>query len=309
MRNRFKNKLVKFFFRVTKSAIYRHDLKAEQYRKGMDFFTSFLGYPKRKVTFEPFDLGGMAAEWITPKAGTNGLVFLYLHGGGYGMGSIRSHRALATRIALESECRMLLIDYRMAPEHKFPCAVEDAVKAYNFLRLSGYAADRIVIGGDSAGGGLTVCTLARIRDYGLDMPLAGVCMSPWMDLQGNDPRMEEKQKEEPFIDIKSIQIWGQNYAGHDIKNPYASPKFASLKGLCPLLVQVGTAEVLYYDSVTLRENCERDGVPFIFEEYKDMVHVFQTFGGFLDESNTAIARIGEFVRQKAKQPVNTSHSV
>lgn len=308
--NKFKNRLVKFFFKVTKSAIYRHDLKASQYRKGMNFFTWFLGYPKRKVHIEPFNLGGMAAEWIAPKAGDNGLVFIYLHGGGYGMGSIQSHRALCARLALNTGCKMLLIDYRLAPEHKFPCAVEDAVKAYNFLRLSGHPANRIVIGGDSAGGGLTICTLLRIKEFGLDMPLAAVCMSPWMDLEGNDPRMLDKQKEDPFIDIKSIQIWGQQYAGHDLHNPLASPKYASLQGLCPLLVQVGTAEVLYYDSITLREHCERDGVEFIFEEYKDMVHVFQTFGGFLNESDTAIARIGEFVKQRISQPVNTSsHSV
>lgn len=307
--NRFKNRLVKFFFKITKSAIYRHDLKASQYRKGMDFFTSFLGYPKRKVTLEPFDLGGMAAEWITPKEGGNGLVFLYLHGGGYGMGSIRSHRALATRIALNSGCRMLLIDYRMAPEHKFPCAVEDAVKAYNFLRLSGYAANKIVIGGDSAGGGLTVCTLVRIKQAGLEMPLAGICMSPWMDLSGTDPRMEEKQKDDPFIDIKSIQIWGRQYAGDDLQNPLASPKYADLKDLCPLLVQVGTAEVLYYDAVTLSDHCRRDGVEFVFEEYRDMIHVFQTFGGFLNESDTAITRIGQFINDRVPQPVNSSHSV
>jgi len=306
MYNRFKNKLVKFFFKVTKAAIYRHDLKAEQYRKGMEFFTSFLGYPKRKAVFEPFSLAGMDAEWITPKDKTNNRVFLYLHGGGYGMGSIKSHRALATRIAITSGSKMLLINYRMAPEHKFPGAVEDAVKAYNFLRLSGYAANQIIVGGDSAGGGLTVAALVRIKESKLEMPLAGICMSPWMDLEGSDPRMAEKQKDDPFIDIHSIQLWGQQYAGHDLKNPLASPKYADLKGLCPLLIQVGTAEVLYYDSITLCENCRRDGVHFTFEEYQDMIHVFQTFGGFLNESDLAISRIADFITdQKVPQTVNT----
>jgi monoterpene epsilon-lactone hydrolase len=306
MKNRFKNKLVKFFFRVSKPVVYRHNLKAEYYRKGMNFLTSFLGYPKSKATFEPFSLGGMAAEWVTPKENNNDKVFLYLHGGGYGMGSIKSHRSLATRIAIQSGCKMLLIDYRMAPENKFPCAVEDAVKAYNFLRLSGYTANQIIIGGDSAGGGLTVATLVRLRDFGLEMPLAGVCMSPWMDLNGTDPRMEGKQKEDPFIDIKSIQIWGQNYAGHDLCNPLASPKYADLTGLCPLLIQVGTSESLYYDSVALRDHCKRDGVEYIYEEYPDMIHVFQTFGGFLEEADTAIFRVAEFINRKTSTPSTIS---
>lgn len=302
MINRFKNKLVKFFFKITKSAIYRHDLKAEQYRKGMNFFTSFLGYPKSKATYESFTIDRMPAEWIVPKENANGNVFLYLHGGGYGMGSIKSHRAIATRIGIQSGCKMLLIEYRMAPEHKFPCAVEDAVKAYNYLRHSGYAAHQIFIGGDSAGGGLTVATLLRIKEFGLEMPAAGICMSPWIDLSGKNPLMEQKQKDDPFIDIKSIQIWGQNYAGHDLENPLASPKYASLKGLCPLIIQVGTAEVLYYDSVALRDLCERDGVEYIYEEYPEMVHVFQTFGGFLDEADRAIAHIAEFTNRKIATP-------
>lgn len=272
----------------------------------MNFFTSFLGYPKRKAIFEPFRIGNMDAEWITPKQYTNGKIFLYLHGGGYGMGSIKSHRGIATRIAVESGCKMLLIDYRMAPENKFPCAVEDAVKAYNFLRLSGYRADDIIIGGDSAGGGLTVATLLRIKEFGLDMPSAGVCMSPWIDLSGTNERMLEKQKEDPFIDIKSIQIWGQQYAGHDLCNPLASPKYADLRGLCPLIIQVGTSEILYYDSVLLREHCERDGVPHIYEEYPNMVHVFQTFGGFLEEADAAIKRIAEFTNQKHTSPATIS---
>lgn len=303
-----KNSLVKGFFRVGKPLLYRHDLKATHYRKGMDFFTSFLGYPKNKAVYETFSLAGMGAEWITPKQNLNSKAFLYLHGGGYQMGSIKSHRALATRIALASGCKMLMIDYRMAPEHKFPCAVEDAVKAYNFLRLSGYSADNIIIGGDSAGGGLTVATLVRLRDTGVDLPAAAVCMSPWMDLSGTDERLLKKEKDDPFLDIKSIQIWGNNYAKDDLKNPLASPKYADLNGLCPILVQAGTAELLYFDSVTLKEHCERDGVEVVYQEYPDMLHVFQTFGGFLKAADDAIAYIGEFINVKRERKKQTSTS-
>jgi phosphinothricin tripeptide acetyl hydrolase len=309
MWNRFKNFLVKLFFRVTKYLIFHHDYQAEHYRKGMEWFTSFLGYPKQRMNYEALNIGGMEAEWAIPDNLKNTRVILYLHGGGYAMGSIKSHRPLVTRIALASGSRVFSINYRLAPENMFPCAVEDAVKAYNFLRLSGVASKDIVIAGDSAGGGLTVATLVRLRDSGLEMPLAGICLSPWMDLEGSDPRMLEKADEDPFIDLESIQIWGKRYAGDERRNPLASPKYADLTGLCPILVQVGTAEILYYDALTLREHCERDGVPCRWEEYPDMIHVFQTFGGFLQEADLAIARMAEFIEQTVEQKITAKQSV
>lgn len=311
MLNRFKNKLVKFFFRVTKYLIFHHDYQAEHYRKGMEWFTSFLGYPKNRMEYLPFDIEGLPAEFAIPNTLTNTRVMLYLHGGGYAMGSIKSHRAMVTRIALAMGSKVLSIDYRLAPENTFPAAVEDAVKAYNYLRSEGYAAKEIIIAGDSAGGGLTVCTLLRLKEIGVDLPLAGVCLSPWMDLEGSDPRIKEKQAEDPFIDLESIQIWGKRYAPNDLYNPLASPKYGNLTGLCPLLIQVGTSEILYFDSLTLKANCERDGVPYVFEEYPEMIHVFQTFGGFLREADEAIQHISTFISRTAETtiPVNKQYEI
>ncbi len=309
MWNRFKNFLVKLFFRLTKYLIFHHDYQAEHYRQGMEWFTSFLGYPKKRMKYEALKVGEMDAEWSIPDNLSNTWVILYLHGGGYAMGSIKSHRPLVTRIALASGSRVFSINYRLAPENMFPCAVEDAVKAYNFLRLSGVSSKDIIIAGDSAGGGLTVASLVRLRDSGLDLPLAGICLSPWMDLEGADPRMSDKAPEDPFIDLESIQIWGKRYAGDERRNPLASPKYADLTGLCPILVQVGTAEILYYDALTLREHCERDGVPCKWEEYPDMIHVFQTFGGFLQEADMAISRMAEFIKQTVEQNIKAKQSV
>jgi phosphinothricin tripeptide acetyl hydrolase len=309
MWNSFKNKLVKLFFRVTKYLIFHHDYQAEHYRKGMEWFTSFLGYPRKKMQYMPLEIDGMQAEWAIPDNLSNNRVILYLHGGGYAMGSIKSHRPLVTRLALASGSRALSINYRLAPENKFPCALEDALKAYSFLLQSGVKPKEIAIAGDSAGGGLTASTLMRIRDLGLEMPLAGICLSPWMDLEGSDERMLEKAEEDPFIDLESIQIWGKRYAPDDLRNPYASPKYGDFTGVCPILIQVGTAEILYYDALALKQNCERDGVQYRFEEYPEMIHVFQTFAGFLQEADYAIARIARFIAETAENPVRVPQNI
>ena len=225
------------------------------------------------------------------------------------MGSIKSHRPLVTRISLAAGSRVLSINYRLAPENKFPCALEDAVKAYSFLLKSGIKAKEIIIAGDSAGGGLTASTLMQIRNLAMEIPLAGVCLSPWMDLEGIDPRMLEKAEEDPFIDLESIQIWGKRYAAENLRNPLASPKYGNFSGLCPILIQVGTAEILYYDALTLKQLCERDGVKYCFEEYPEMIHVFQTFGGFLNEADEAIQHIAKFIAETAENPVRETQNV
>jgi monoterpene epsilon-lactone hydrolase len=307
MWNRLKNFLVKFFFRITKYLIFHHDYQAEHYRKGMEWFTSFLGYPRNRMRYESFREKGIDAEWAIPDNLNNDRVILYLHGGGYAMGSVKSHRPLVTRISLACASKVFSLNYRLAPEYPFPCAVEDAVSAYRHLRELGILAEQIIIAGDSAGGGLTVATLVSLRDSGIELPLAAVCLSPWMDLEGADPRIIQKAAEDPFIDLESIQIWGKRYAGDALRNPLASPKYADLSGLCPILVQVGTSEILYYDALTLREHCLRDGVPCVWEEYPGMIHVFQTFGGFLDEADLAIERIAHFIRSLAENNIPVMH--
>jgi phosphinothricin tripeptide acetyl hydrolase len=262
----------------------------------MEFLTSFLGVPKG-IKFSTLKIGQINAEWFIPDSQNASVVILYLHGGGYGMGSINSHRALASRIALEAKAKILIIDYRLTPEFIFPAPVEDALTAYNFLLNSGYNSQNIVITGDSAGGGLSVALALKLKDIGIALPAGIVCMSPWTDLEASHHLRKDKAAQDPFIDILSIDIWGKLYAGHDIRNPLAAPIYADLTGLPPILIQVGTNEVLYHDSEVLAMNCNRDNVPCIFQIYPDMIHVFQMFAGFLPDSDKAIRAIALFINE------------
>lgn len=296
---RFRNKIIKLFFKLTKLLIYRHDYTPDKYRKGMDFFTWFLRKP-RGVKYELEMVGHMDALWIRPNNIDNDSVILYLHGGGYGMGSIKSHKKMAGRIARACKTQCLIIEYRLAPEHPFPAAVEDAFYAYEWLRNKGFRPEKIVIGGDSAGGGLTLATLLKIKEKGLPQPLAAFCLSPWVDLSASSPEMDSYQDQDPFIDKESIKIWGHRYAGENVKHPLASPLYADLRGIAPVLVQVGTSEILLFENRALHKKAMELGLDFQYVEYPDMIHVFQVFGGFLPQADQAIEQIGNFVMERAK---------
>ena len=247
------------------------------------------------VEVEKSEPGGIPAEVVTPAehgAGTT----LYLHGGGYAIGSPASHRHLVGAIAAASSTRAFALDYRRAPEHPFPAAVEDAVAGYRGLLESGVAPDSIVIGGDSAGGGLTVAALVAIRDAGLALPAAGVCISPWTDLTNEAPSYRTHADRDPLVFQEDIDRWGGAYlAGADPRTPLASPLHADLSGLPPLLIQVGSEEVLLDDSRGLATRCEAAGVEATLEIWDGMIHVWHWFGDYLDEAKSGVKRIGEFV--------------
>jgi acetyl esterase/lipase len=298
-----RNWLIKFFFKATKKLIYRNDYAPHKYRKGMDFFTSFLRQPKN-VKYETEMVEHMDALWIRPDNIDNDSVILYLHGGGYGMGSIKSHKKLAARIARSARTQCLIIEYRLAPEHPFPAALEDSIIAYKWLLNRGFKPEKIAMGGDSAGGGLTVATLLKAKMDGLPQPLAAFCMSPWLDLAASSPEISDYQKNDPFIDGESVKIWGKRYAGENIRNPLASPLYANVDGLAPLLIQIGTSEILLFESRHFYQQALKADIEIQFEEYKDMVHVFQTFGGFLPQADKAIESIGRFILTQAQDKSN-----
>ncbi|MCS6982345.1 MAG: alpha/beta hydrolase, partial [Flavobacteriales bacterium] len=188
-------------------------------------------------------------------------------------------------------------------------AVEDAATAYQYLLDMGIPPKRIAVAGDSAGGGLTVALLVKLRDEGRPMPAAGVCFSPWMELAPAWEKRKHKESCDPFIDLKSIEVWGRKYAGVHISHPLASPIHANLRGLPPLLVQVGTCEVLHYDALALRDHCVRDGVPCVLEEYPDQIHVFQVFGGFLRMADKALISAGMFIKKRMALVQSASQSL
>jgi len=235
------------------------------------------------------------AEWLRPPSAAPGRVVLYLHGGGYVIGSPRSHRHLAAAIATAAGSSALLLEYRCAPESPFPAALDDAVAAYRWLLDQGVSAGGIAIAGDSAGGGLTVATLLALRDAGLPLPVAGVCISPWVDLTCSGASYATKADADPIVKRAGVDEMARAYLGaRDRRTPLASPLFADLRGLPPLLIQVGSEEVLLDDSVQLAERARAAGVDTTLEVWDQMIHVWQWFLPMLDEAEEAVAAIGRF---------------
>jgi len=240
------------------------------------------------------------AEWLTPPGVRADAVVLYLHGGGYVIGSPRSHRHLAAAIARAAGTRALLLDYRLAPEHPFPAALDDAVAAYEWLLAHGVAPRRIVVAGDSAGGGLTVATLVALRDRGRPLPAAGVCISPWTDLTCSAASYQTKKAVDPIVTLDSITLMAKAYVGAgDPKAALVSPLFADLRGLPPLLVHVGSDEMLLDDARGLAERARQAGVDVAVEEWPAMIHVWHWFQPMLAEAEKATAAIGTFVRTRS----------
>ncbi len=252
------------------------------------------------VKVEPVNAGGIKAEWITAPGADAGRAVLYLHGGGYVIGSINTHRSLAGRISRAAKARVLLIDYRLAPEHPFPAAVDDSVAAYRWMLSTGLKPARIAVAGDSAGGGLTIATLVAIRDAKLPLPAAGVGLSPWVDLEGIGESMQTKASVDPMVQRAGLLEMAKLYlGGKDARSPLAAPLYADLTGLPPLLIQVGTAETLLDDSTRIAERARKAGVKVTLEPWENMVHVWHIFAAMLDEGQQAIDKVGQFVQTNA----------
>jgi phosphinothricin tripeptide acetyl hydrolase len=240
------------------------------------------------------------AEWLRPPSAAPGRVVLYLHGGGYVIGSPRSHRHLAAAVAGAAAASALLLDYRLAPEHPYPAAVDDAVAAYRWLLDQGIAPGHVVVAGDSAGGGLTVATLLALREAGVPLPAGGVCISPWVDLSCGGESYRTKAAVDPIVQRAGVDQMARAYLGDTPpRTPLASPLFADLGGLPPLLIHVGNDEVLLDDAVQLADRARAAGVDATLEVWDRMIHVWHWFLPMLDEAQDAIDGIGRFVRARA----------
>jgi acetyl esterase/lipase len=252
--------------------------------------------PPEDTKLEPVDAGGVPAEWTTADGADSGRVVVYFHGGGYTLGSIATHRPLVARLSRAAGARVISVDYRLAPEHPCPAAIEDAVAAYRHVVAGGVAPSRIAIAGDSAGGGLTAACLVALRDAGDPLPAAGVCISPWLDLSLSSDSWQTRADADPLVQRREIQMMADAYlAGADPKTATASPLFAGLAGLPPILVQVGTAEVLLDDANGFAERARAAGVDVELDVWKDMIHVWHAFADLLPEARDAIDRIAAFL--------------
>jgi monoterpene epsilon-lactone hydrolase len=250
------------------------------------------------VTGTPAVVGGVPGEWISVEGADQDSALLYLHGGGYVAGSIDSHRNLTGHLAAALGCRIFAADYRLAPEHPFPAAVDDASDAFRAIVAEGVEPSRIAISGDSAGGGLAVATLLALRDAGDALPGAAAVISAWIDLEGKGESMVTRADVDPMITPGSLAILRDLYLGADGEptNPLAAPIHGDMSGLPPMLVQVGDAEVLLDDSTRLAAMVEASGGEATLEVWPEMVHVWHGSVGFVPEADQAITRIAEFTR-------------
>jgi monoterpene epsilon-lactone hydrolase len=274
------------------------DPTIEQLRSGFEALSRQFP-PPPEARFEQVSAAGVPAEWVTLPDGSEAPVILYFHGGGYCIGTAATHRDLVARLCRASGARALSVDYRLAPEHVFPAAVEDGVASYRWLRKQGIAAPSIVVAGDSAGGGLALATLLALRDAGDALPAAAVCMSPVTDLAKEGESMRTKASLDPMVQPASSAAYARRYiGGGDHKAPLASPLYADLKGLPPLLLLVGTSEVLLDDSTRFAAKARAAGVAVELEVWDEMIHIWPYFAAILPEARQAIDRMGAFIRQK-----------
>jgi epsilon-lactone hydrolase len=266
----------------------------EQLRSGFETFAASFADPPPVVT-EPVDAGGVPAEWARPSEARGAV--LYLHGGGFTIGSIPAYRDIAARIAVASRCAVLTVGYRLAPEHRFPAALDDAVAAYRWLVASH---DRVVVMGDSAGGGLTLSTAVVARDAGDPLPAGLALLSPLLDLAHTGRSVEVNADVDPIVTPKGSHSYADRYLGPDGDpyDPLASPLYASLEGLPSTYVQVGTAECLLDDSLRVARRLRDAGVDTDLDVWPDMVHILPFFASRVPEAAAALEAVAGFVRQR-----------
>lgn len=255
--------------------------------------------PPEDAIAERTFVNGLPAEWVSAPGANEQRAVLYLHGGGYVQGSPNTHRNLAYNLSRASGARILVLDYRMAPEHPFPAAVVDAVSAWRWLLAQGLAPDAMAIAGDSAGGGLSVAAQVQLRAEGLPLPATSVCISPWVDLEGTGESMTTKADVDPMVG-KAVLDWfaGAYLAGAHVRAPLASPLYADLRGLPPMLIQVGSCETLLDDSTRLADVARAAGVDVDLRVWQNMIHVWHLFQPMLAEGGEALDEAGGWIKAR-----------
>ncbi|WP_156452062.1 alpha/beta hydrolase [Novosphingobium sp. CCH12-A3] len=277
------------------------DFSGDPLKARADFEDLLASMPvSEDLTFSEIELGGVRTLH-SPTSPANKGALLYFHGGAFAAGSARGYRGLAADLGRAAGVQTFSVDYRLAPEEPFPAAVEDATAAYRALLDQGVDHRRIVFGGDSAGGGLAVSALVKLRDDQVPLPAAAVLLSPWVDLACASVTMTSKADADPSLTAAGLQAMARVYlAGTDATHPLASPVHADLSGLPPLMIQVGSAEILLGDAVKLAERAGTAGTSVRLDIWPEMIHVWQAFAFLLDEGRVAIEEAGQFLRRSVK---------
>ncbi len=257
-----------------------------------------MGKTPDSVAIEPVDANGVPAEWVRWPGCSEDAVLLYFHGGGYVFGNPASHRDLAWRLSRESGASVLMVDYRLAPENRFPAAVEDATSSYRWLLDQSFDPGNILVAGDSAGGGLAVALMVNLKNLGMPQPKAAVLLSPWVDMTSSGESMTANADADAMLSPEAMRLFASHYLG-DSSNPeapLASPVFADLADLPPALILVGSTEVLLSDSERLAEKILASGGEVRLDVWPKMPHVFPVMARMLPEAKKGVSDIATFVR-------------
>jgi acetyl esterase/lipase len=271
-------------------------LSIAEYRASGVKNSSILGKAPKTVRVEKIVIDGIQTEWLTPQDASREQVILYLHGGGYVTGSIETYHMMCGLLASHTGMKVLLPEYRLAPENPFPAALDDSLTIYHWLLEQGYSSVNIIICGDSAGGGLSVATVLALKDKNESLPAAVICLSPWADLTLRNETHSTKAETEAVLRTDVLREWASAYTnGSNLSNPLVSPVYADFNGFPPLMIQVGSNEILLGDSILLAEKAKADGAQVELKIWDGMWHVWHALGNLIPESKKAFEEIGQFV--------------
>ncbi|MCP4669939.1 MAG: alpha/beta hydrolase [Desulfobacula sp.] len=284
-------------FRQLKSRPGFDSIGIENYRKLLE--KSALAFrPDNSIKTKSFYINTIQAQWLQPEVYNKKYIIMYIHGGGYVAGSIKSHKDLASRIALACEAKTMIFNYRLAPEHPFPAGLEDVKTTYQWL-LNSYTSEyKISIVADSAGAGLALGLLSLLLKESKPLPVCAVLLSPWVDLECKNKSLVEKTEKDPLLNLRALKSTARLYTDHDdLSNPLISPINNDFTGICPILIQTGENEVLIDDSKNLAKKLENAGAIVKLDIWKGMFHVWHYFARYLPEGKHAIKKIGDFVNK------------
>ncbi len=291
-----------FIFRTLLKLLFKRKATIAESRANSERSAKWMGKLPEEILVEKVSIDALNAEWVYTSKASEDKVILYLHGGGYIIGSADTHRMLCASLAQSTNAKVLLLEYRLAPENPFPAALDDATSAYRWLLIQQFKSENIIIAGDSAGGGLSLATVQKLRDDNQPLPAGVVCISPWTDLTMGFDSHRSKATADPILRADNLQLWASSYMGDaNPRNPLISPAFADFSGFPPLFIQVGSEEVLLDDSLQVAEKAKSAGVDVTLKVWEGMWHVWHTAGNFLPESRAAFEEIGEFVKRIEKK--------
>jgi len=289
--------MLRFIFKTLLRKMFYRPLSIEELRQSQENSVKMLAKLSKSLSLEKARINEIDVEWLTHEHAVDENVILFLHGGGYVSGTLDMYHQLCGTLSEISGARVLMPDYRLAPDYPFPAALEDSLSIYAWLLENGFSAENIIIAGDSAGGGLSLATTLALRDEGRPLPAGLVLLSPWTDLTFSGASHQTNAEKSVILHPDNLRLWAEAYlAFADPRTPHISPAFADMKNFPPMLIQVGSDEVLLDDARMVAERAQSAGVDVTLSVYEKMWHVWQTVGILL-EAKKAFEEIGAFVKK------------